>query len=328
MSIHDNFFNIGGDSIIAIRAISAVKNALRVEVNLSSFYQYPTVAQFSAHLLAESTSIDEVESKRALFLQSLTERMQPILSAMPDPAAVEDVFPMSDIQKGMVFASELNPELGIYHDQMMYLLPWIEPEIYTKALSLLVAKHAMLRTAFNLTDFSEEVQIVYKSVPVAVDFHDLTTLAVDEQQAFIQQYTLKERNKPFDLKTAPLWRTSLFRTSSAYMVYLFQFHHSILDGWSFASLNTEWFNLCQTLRTNGDYVPPRLKATYKDGVMESLLEKSNQATLAFWQAEMADYHHLDIFGKKDIYENETGFYDAQFFSRVKETARGLNVSPK
>ena len=78
---------------------------------------------------------------------------------------IEDVYPMSAIQSGMIYSSLLHPELAVYHDQVVYQLPEdTDRVVFTEALSLLVDKHSILRTAFDLDSYSEGLQIVYRSV--------------------------------------------------------------------------------------------------------------------------------------------------------------------
>ncbi|MGB0524987.1 MAG: amino acid adenylation domain-containing protein, partial [Flammeovirgaceae bacterium] len=328
IGIHDNFFSVGGDSILAIRIISAVKKHFQVEISISDFYQSPSIAQLAELIALKQNSNNELEDLRNEVIEHMDQVKAATLAVIPNPETIEDVFPMSDIQKGMIFASEMNPDLPIYHDQMMYLLPFIEPERYEKALNLLVEKHAIFRTTFNLTDYSEEVQIVHRHEPVTIDYQDIRELSRAEQQAFLQNYVAEARKHPFDVKNGPLWKTSVFRVDDNYMAYLFQFHHAILDGWSFASLNTEWMNLCLSLQENPDIVPEKLSISYKDGVIDSLVEKSNPVSLDFWKKEMEDYTRFDIFESDDIYQDERVVYGIQFFERIKAVAQQLDVAPK
>jgi acyl-CoA synthetase (AMP-forming)/AMP-acid ligase II len=51
LSIHDNFFSLGGDSLIAHQIISRLRRALQVELPVRIIFEAPTVASFVARVL-------------------------------------------------------------------------------------------------------------------------------------------------------------------------------------------------------------------------------------------------------------------------------------
>ncbi|HLK97960.1 MAG TPA: AMP-binding protein, partial [Hymenobacter sp.] len=255
-------------------------------------------------------------------IQALKEN---VLSRMGAPDEVEDVFPMSDIQKGMIFASMMHPGGGVYHDQMLFPLPVVDKPLFTQALGLLVEKHGILRTVFNLNSYEEEVQIVYKKAAVAVDYHDLSGQSAQEAQEFIMGYLKEERERPFETETSFPWRSTLFKLSERTMVHLFQFHHALLDGWSFASFTTELYNVYSLLRDNRSLQLPKLKASYKDTILESLLDKSDESTAQFWRNELLDYKRLPIFGQDDTNQKHIVNYEPALLRRLREVAAELNL---
>ncbi|WP_298734511.1 MupA/Atu3671 family FMN-dependent luciferase-like monooxygenase [uncultured Chitinophaga sp.] len=213
-----------------------------------------------------------------------------------DKSNIADVFPMNDIQKGMVLLSIMNPEAAMYHDQFVYFVPPIDrQDDFIHAVKLMMEKHPVLRTGFELDNFSEEVQIVYKEVEPWVQFTDLTKNTIAEQEQYIHDYMVKERFKVYDFKTPPLWRINIFALNEENSAYLIQFHHAILDGWSLASLNTELFNTYAQLKDNKNYKPAPLKAFFKDLVIEELAEKNNEVSISYWKEKLKDFNRLDVF---------------------------------
>ena len=173
---------------------------------------------------------------------------------------IEDVYPMSDIQKGMVVLSEISEDRVIYHDQFVYPIPSANLDLFHLALSLLIEKHPILRTRFDLYNYSQEVQIVEGTIEFDMYEEDIKGEKREEQELRIKAFLAEERQKPFKIDQAPLWRASIFRLTDQQDIFIFQFHHAILDGWSVASFNTELLLCYRNLQEDSNYKPRKLKS--------------------------------------------------------------------
>ncbi|SFJ94446.1 non-ribosomal peptide synthetase, partial [Thermoflavimicrobium dichotomicum] len=208
---------------------------------------------------------------------------------------IEDVYPMSDIQLGMVYYSAKNPELAIYHDQIVYELEddSFNVNLLQKALGLLVSKHEILRTSFHIDEFSVPAQIVWDEVPVRVEEIDISAYSAEEQRVRIRQYLLEDRSQPFDVKSAPLWRMKVFRLRAHQVALAWIFHHAILDGWSVASFISELIDVYFRLKQGPVHVKP-LRTKYKDYVVEQMAISEQPEMAAFWQKELQGYKRLQL----------------------------------
>jgi amino acid adenylation domain-containing protein len=328
VGIRSNFFNIGGDSIKAIRVISKINQLFDTGLKIPDLYQNETIEKM-AHCIVQqgSTSSRDVLEEVKTEINALKQKT---LKENNLKEQVEDIFPLSDIQKGMVFGALLNPEEGVYLDQFAYRLvyPDFEPERFKKALQLLIDKHMILRTCFNMSDYDTEVQMVYRNVPVKVRHRDLTSREKHKQEDYIRQLMQSERTNTFDLTTAPLWRMSTFDLGNNIIVVVWQFHHAILDGWSNASILTELNNIYLRLKTEPHFVPAPINATFKDSIIEQMAEKRSPETLRFWQEELADYKRLDILNKDDCLIKYSRNLGASFLEQVNLAAQKYNTSIK
>jgi len=240
---------------------------------------------------------------------------------------VEDIYPMSDIQMGMVFTTMQNPERAIYHDQFTYYTPRVKDEAkFEKAVKLMMEIHPILRTGFDFENYSKQVQIVYKQVNPILDFEDLTPLTVEMQEEYIRDFMQKDRYKPYDFKTAPLWRINVFHLSEIDSLYLIQFHHAIMDGWSMALFNTQLFNIYGELQKDDQYRPIALQARVKD--VEEIAEKNNAKTIQFWKDKLEDYAKLNIFTQKSIFNEYRKFLDRDVAQKLKNNVLDPEVSYK
>ena len=168
-----------------------------------------------------------------------SERYRPLL-----PPDVVDLFPMSDIQQGMVYHYMRHEGSGIYHDQFVYKIsvPGLDKEKLCETMGRLAERHPMLRTGFCLTDFPVPIQFVRERIDVSVEEVKLTSDDPAYVEREITSYMENDRKRPFSISRPPLWRVVLFRSDrDVYLGWIF--HHAILDGWSVATLISELIDL-------------------------------------------------------------------------------------
>ncbi len=328
LGVKDSFFSVGGDSILLIRLVSRVKKELKKDLSISKFYENPTVLGMVS-CLNEAKSINTVDNDRGFEPNGqILNLKKSVLSQLSDTLEIEDVYPMSDIQKGMVFTSLYNLEVGVYHDQLPRRIPMVEIPILEKALSLLVDKHAILRTRFNVEDFEEEVAIVRKNVPANIDYEDMSALTVVEQQSYIEKFLVEQRKQPFNVKIAPLWRIKVFKISEKEMLYILQIHHAILDGWSVSLLDAELYHTYGELIKNPLFVPKPLKHTYAEFAVQQYLSRCDGQVTEFWKNQMSDYKRLDIFKDEETYYSQKIYLDEKYNEKIKKYALKHDISSR
>ena len=155
---------------------------------------------------------------------------------------IEDAYPLSLLQAGMLFHSEYERESALYHVYSSYHVraPYDEDAL-REAFRRLVQRHAVLRTAFDLTSYSEPLQLVQRSVTVPLAIEDMSELSAAEQEAVIEEWRETKKQRYIDWRQAPLLRFQVHRRSAETSQFSFAFHHAILDGWSVAAMLTELF---------------------------------------------------------------------------------------
>ncbi len=214
-----------------------------------------------------------------------------------DKENIEDVFPMSDIQLGMLYHSLLEPDRPVYYSQMVFQsrAPDFAPGLFNSAVELMTEKHPILRTGFNLRGSGEPLQIVFKTITPDVDHADISDLDKREQEKYVDSFLREDRSNTFDLSVpAPLWKMRTFSIGSESILLLWIFHHAVSDGWSTASLMTELYNTYLQLKSDPGYVPPKLKNTYKQFVLQERREKKNKKLLQYWKEELSGYKRLNF----------------------------------
>jgi amino acid adenylation domain-containing protein len=208
----------------------------------------------------------------------------------PTPAdqAPVDAYPMAALQAGMIFHSSLDEGARTYHDVLTLILAGsLDPAALEAALNDVVAAHPVLRTGFDLTTFSQPMQLVYPAAPVRLAIDDLSPLEPDQARQFLRTWSAQEQRRGFDWSRPPLLRAHLHRLPADRFALTLGFHHAILDGWSVATMVTEVLRR-YAARLGGHPLPAAAPDTaYRDFVRRERETVDSPAARAFWQDTLA-----------------------------------------
>ncbi|WP_378186687.1 amino acid adenylation domain-containing protein [Aquimarina sp. W85] len=331
VGVRSNFFRIGGDSILSIRLISKINNKYDTSLTIAQLYESNTIEGLCDEIqLVNGDDLSKIKAQKKKIENDIHQLKESVLQKIDDPENIEDVYPMRDIQKGMVLASLLNPSAGTYHDQFVFNVPKLNITIFKEILSKLVKKHSALRTSFNIGDFNSEVQIVLKEVDFDITRIDIQDLDISGQKDFVNRFMESERVKSFDFDTAPLWNMNLFTVSENNEVLLFQFHHAILDGWSQASLYTELFKGYEQyiLGEKESIEIKPLKSSNKQAVVEEIFGNNNSINKEFWNKELNGLNKISLFKTKPVYEQYKKEYDKIFRDQLTSKCKNDDLALK
>ncbi|MEV5717607.1 non-ribosomal peptide synthase/polyketide synthase [Amycolatopsis mediterranei] len=150
---------------------------------------------------------------------------------------VEDIYPLTPMQSGMVFHSLVDGAAGTYLNQVRLRLTGIaDPERLARAWQQVVADTPVLRTRVVWDELDEPVQVVERAVTVPVVQLDWTALDDDERAREQERFLQADRARGFDLTAAPLLRLAFARLPGGDVLLVWTFHHVLLDGWSAAQV--------------------------------------------------------------------------------------------
>lgn len=289
IGVMHNFFMSGGDSIKAIRVANAVNKATGTAIEVKEMFEYQDIASLSSYIAGKKGTPGMAQDRERAAMEIAAVRTDicndPALSSLL-PDDWEDIYPISDIQKGMVFYTLMNPANGVYHDQMYYQFrdPAFDIGLFKKAVMLLVEKHAIFRTSFHPHEFGEPVQIVHRAdvfVP-DVEYVNLLHLQAEEKKSYLENFLAADRKQSFNFTRPGIWRLRLFHIEEQEYGFLLIGHHAVIDGWSDASLRTELSNIYMKLKEDAGYRPEPLKTTYRDYVIDQHLCRQDNTVRTFW----------------------------------------------
>jgi len=280
VGIHDNFFDLGGDSIRSIRALGKAQEK-NVTFTVENLFLYPTIHELARAIDASEPAIERPRQVEPLSLISQEDRQRL-------PAGVEDAYPLTRMQAGMIFHTDYSTHTQPYHDLFSFLLrlPW-DHSALRQSLALLASRHALLRTAFELSAFSEPLQLVYSDVVLPLTMSDLRLLPHDTQQLEIKAAIAEELAGRFLWSQPPLIRFRVLRLSDETWHLICVFHHAILDGWSFSLLLTELFQHYRAvLKQEPSPLPPPPQLAYRHFVALELEALRSEEAREFWRQRM------------------------------------------
>jgi amino acid adenylation domain-containing protein len=235
VGVCDNFFELGGDSIRSIRIVS---EAGQEGIHFTSWdlFHHKTVRALTGKCLTQ-TSRDQNQEKASEPFALVTPEDR---SRLPD--GLQDAYPATRLQAGMLFHSEFNPRSAVFHDIFSFLIHQRFEEIpMREALTRLVGRHEILRTSFELGKYSHPLQLVHPQISVPLSYENLSHKTTVEQESCLIRWIEEEKRNPLDWNRPPLLRFHAQMLSESSFQFIVSFHHAILDGWSLAAMLTEIF---------------------------------------------------------------------------------------
>lgn len=285
VGVQDDFFALGGDSILCIQIISRL-SSLGVRLTPRQLFEFPTVEELAAVIEgkpegdAPEPPAPPVAEASRFPLVKLEETTLARLLDGGEP--VEDVYPLAPIQEGMLFHTLVAPGSGVFVSQSSWRLAGeLDLSAFEESWRRVVARHPILRTGFAWKTFDQPLQVVRQRVEIPVRHHDLASLDPAEQRRRLAGHRQAERDLGFELGRPPLMRLATFRLTADLFEVVWTYHHLILDGWSVPLVLEELLALYEGLR-KGEPVELGTPYPYRDYI--AWLQRQDVAgTEAFWR---------------------------------------------
>ncbi|MCU1734442.1 MULTISPECIES: non-ribosomal peptide synthase/polyketide synthase [unclassified Pseudomonas] len=190
---------------------------------------------------------------------------------------VQDIYPLSPMQQGMLFHTLYEEEAGNYINQLRVEVEGLDIPRFRAAWQAVVDHHEALRSVF-VTDLAQPLQVVLRQA--AVPFVELDARNQVEQGQWLDRWAAEDRSRGFDLVRGPLLRLAALRTTDDSHQLIYTSHHILMDGWSTSRMLGEVL-----LRYSGQHVA-QPGARYRDYI-EWLQGRETAADQHFWS------RHLD-----------------------------------
>ncbi len=172
---------------------------------------------------------------------------------MKTKTKVETIYPLSPMQEGMLFHALSDPESGMYLQQLTCrLLGNLDLSAFREGWQRTMERHPILRTAFVWKKQERPLQVVQQDLVLPVEHVDWREFSREAQRQKLLELLEHGRKEGFELSKAPLLRLQLIRSAPATHIFVFNFHHLLLDGWSLSIVLKEVFDCYEAFTQRKD----------------------------------------------------------------------------
>ncbi|PMB38310.1 non-ribosomal peptide synthetase, partial [Fischerella thermalis CCMEE 5319] len=195
---------------------------------------------------------------------------------------IEDFYPLSPMQQGILFHSLAAPKSGVYFEQFSWTLRGkLNITAFRRAWQHVVERHSILRTSFVWEGLKEPAQVVHRQVNLPWQEYNWQHLSSDEQQQKLELFLDSDRSSGFELKQPPLMRFTLVQLSDISYNFTWSHHHLLLDGWSVGLVFKEVL-ACYKAFSNGQDLDLEPIRPYRDYIVWLQQQNLSEAE-TFWR---------------------------------------------
>lgn len=310
IGIHDNFFHLGGHSLLITRLISAIRKDAGIELSVREIFLHPSIAGIIT--LLQTTEAHNL-------LPAVT------------PHTLRDRIPLSFAQERLWFIDKLQGSTQYHMPSLFRLRGILDIASLEKAFRAVLDRHEVLRTIIREIDGIGYQEIIGSErweleMVGQLEFPDNNALTV----------WLKEKaGRSFDLSTDYVLRATLLTGAEEHLL-LVVIHHIAADGWSLPVLMTELTALYNSFLNNRDIDLPDLPVQYADYAcwQRNYLEGNVLAgQLQYWKRKLQDVSpvRLDTDYPRPLVQSRKGriihhSFDAQLSERLLVFSRSEGVT--
>ncbi|MCW3072739.1 MAG: hypothetical protein JWO44_2629 [Bacteroidetes bacterium] len=267
----DNYFKLGGHSLLGIRIINRIEKQLEVEMEFRNLLEYPTIRELSAY-------IDKLRKEGNIVKYEKIE-----------PVPLQEHYGLSHAQLRLWFLDKINPGSFAYNVASAYILEGtLDPSAFASAFALLIKRHETLRTIFIELD-GEPRQKILQPGETGFFIEEIDLSKNEDWETEWNIFIQDDARKPFNLATGPLLRAKLIRLASGRYGFIFNMHHIISDGWSMIVLVKELLEIYSGLLKGEVISLTPLPVQYKDYTAwqnKLLADSSDSEHKQYWTRQL------------------------------------------
>ena len=268
VGIHENFFELGGNSLLAGSMLARLRDCFEVDLPMRAVFAAPTIAGLARE-------IDGREHERVI----------PAATRSQSKARRQLSFP----QERLWFLDQLNPGSAAFNIPLAARLTApVDLAALKRSIEEIVRRHEVLRTIFP-TRNGEPAPVVLSATEVDLVLIDLTAFPEAERETRARTIVNDETLRPFDLANGPLLRTTLVRLAESDHIFLLTMHHIASDGWSMVLFFNELSRLYEAF-SRGEPSPlaglPIQYSDYAAWQRDWLAGEVTQKQISYWKEKL------------------------------------------
>ncbi len=277
IGIHDDFFLLGGHSLMATRMISRIRNIFHVELPITELFDFPTPEKL----------VDRIEAIRKGVIRTLH----------PVPGSQDGNLPLSFAQQRLWFIHSFEPNSAAYNIVSGLVLSGeLDLESLGKSINTVIERHESLRTSFPAPG-GKACQKIHPSLTVELLDRDCSALVGFDLEQAVDRAAMENYLAPFDLARLPLIRFRLLKTGPRRHILFTSMHHIISDGWSMGIFYKEMETLYNGYTSSATPLLPALPIQYADFAVTQrqwLQGEIYDHQLSYWKKRLAGLKMLKL----------------------------------
>ena len=242
VGVTDNFFALGGDSILSIQVASRVRGA-GFDLTPRLVFLHPTLGALASLMRPIITAACEPSAPPPAHFALAELPPRQVEKLRNEFAGLVDLYPLTPMQEGMLFHCLLLPGSGIYVLQDQYeIRGMLNIDAFRDAWQQVIDRHDILRSAMLWRQIAKPHQRVQSRALLPFFFEDYRGLASAEQERRLAEVLEVERRDGIDLEMPPLMRIRLIRLGEDRWRCVRSHHHILTDEWCTSPLFVEFRN--------------------------------------------------------------------------------------
>ncbi|GAB3038737.1 hypothetical protein GCM10027285_23520 [Oleiagrimonas citrea] len=336
---HDNFFELGGHSLLGVRLLARMRQA-NLLADVRTLFATPTLSALAATIGGDETAVvvpenlipadaTEITPDMLSLVELTSAELQSVIDSVPGGAAnVQDIYPLTPLQEGMLFHYMMATDSDPYQVRGQATFESrTHLDDYLAALQFAIDRHDMLRTGIVWEGVSEPVQVVWRKAELAVE--ELALSASDGDVAEQLWARFDSRQYRLNLRQAPLFRMFVvYDEGNDRWIALQVLHHLCMDNMAQDHLKTEIAAYLEGRQAELPAAQP-----FRNFVAQARLGVSASEHETFFREMLSDVEEPTMpFGLADVRGDGSGIGEARqtvdtgLARRLRTRARTLGVS--
>lgn len=246
---------------------------------------------------------------------------------------LQDIYPLSNMQDGLLFHSIIDKNSNAYFNQLSLDIEGkLDLECLRKSFDILINRNDVLKTIFVYEDIRKPQQVVLRDINNRIYYEDLTVYPYDERIIIAEDFKKADCKRGFELSKEILVRISVLKMTDSLYKLIWSHHHILMDGWCLDVLIDEFFNIYKSLRNNNPLDLPAINP-YRNYI-HWLYDQDEEQAKKYWSSYLDEYQIQAVVPKKtnsiinDKYkfEKQSFFLDRNMTKALEDIAKANQVT--
>ncbi|WP_181219296.1 plipastatin non-ribosomal peptide synthetase PpsC [Bacillus subtilis] len=238
---------------------------------------------------------------------------------MPQQPEIQDIYPLSFMQEGMLFHSLYDEQSRAYFEQASFTINGqLDLERFQKSMDAVFDRYDIFRTAFIYKNVAKPRQVVLKQRHCPVHVEDISHLNEKDKEHCTEAFKEQDKSKGFDLQTDVLMRISILKWAPDHYVCIWSHHHILMDGWCLGIVIKDFLHIYQALGKGQfpDLPPVQPYGTY----IKWLMQQEREEAAEYWKKRLQHFEKASPLPKRTDQMSDGTLQQITFTIPEKETS--------